>query len=107
MAKKLKTVLPRNFQKLVDSGDVEAMKKAFEGRSLEATNRYGRTVLHHTSVPTELKIWLLEQGGADVNVQDAEGNTPLHSHASMREADMGFLLDRGADVQAVNGRGRM
>lgn len=63
MAKKLKTVLPRNFQKLVDSGDVEAMKKAFEGRSLEATNRYGRTVLHHTSVPTELKIWLLEQGG--------------------------------------------
>lgn len=106
MAKKLKTVLPRNFQKLVDSGDVEAMKNAFEGRSLEATNRYGRTVLHHTSVPTELKIWLLEQG-ADVNVHDAEGNTPLHSHASMREADMGFLLDRGADVQAVNGRGRM
>ncbi|NLZ57747.1 MAG: hypothetical protein GX898_05505 [Corynebacterium sp.] len=31
----------------------------------------------------------------------------MHSHASMREADMGFLLDRGADVQAVNGRGRM
>ncbi|BAU94433.1 hypothetical protein N24_0171 [Corynebacterium suranareeae] len=47
---------------------------------------------------------MLEQG-ADINVRDTEGNTPLHVHSRDWNLSPDLLLRCGADVHAVNNDG--
>ena len=51
--------------------------------------------------------FLVEECGADVNARDANASTPLHHAASRGDIEMIFyLIDRGADVTALNRRGQ-
>ncbi len=51
--------------------------------------------------------YLVEECGADVNLRDANGYTPLH-HAAARgdNALIHYLIDQGADVHAVSRKGQ-
>lgn len=104
MARPLKEKLPRNFDKIAESGDFDAFKEVFTERTLDAKNRHGNTALHMREVPEEFKIWLLDQG-IDVDIRNEDGDTPLHVHSRDWNLSPDFLLHRGADVRAVNNEG--
>ena len=51
--------------------------------------------------------YLVEECGADVNVVDAEGSTPLHNAAARGDVEMiQYLVSKGADVTIVNREGQ-
>ncbi|QWQ83084.1 ankyrin repeat domain-containing protein [Corynebacterium glutamicum] len=104
MARPLKEKLPRNFDKIAESGDFDAFKEVFTERTLDAKNRHGNTALHMRGVPEEFKIWMLDQG-LDVDIRNEDGDTPLHVHSHDWNLSPDFLLKRGADVCAVNNEG--
>ena len=50
--------------------------------------------------------FLVEECGADVNLRDANGYTPLHHAASRGDTEaVQYLIDRGADVMVVSRKG--
>lgn len=50
--------------------------------------------------------FLVEECGADVNLRDANGYTPLHHAASRGDNEVvQYLIDRGADVKVVSRKG--
>ena len=71
-------------------------------------NRYpihliSSTLPQYTSGQTLSLIQLLVEKGADVNVADVSGNTPLHMAAEMgNEPLANFLLDHGANAKVKN-----
>lgn len=101
MARKRKT-LPKDFQALLQSGDLAAMQTVFDDCELTAYERpgYGRTALHFRECPDDLARWLVGQG-LDVDTRDHFGNTALHSKVLWGEG-VDVLLELGADVNAVN-----
>ena len=51
---------------------------------------------------------LVHEGGASVNTQDTNGDTPLHSALLYHNADnIRLLIDAGADQTLLNNGGRM
>jgi ankyrin repeat protein len=51
--------------------------------------------------------YLVEELGADVNARDANGTTPLHNAAARGDNEViRYLVSKGADVMAVDRRGR-
>ena len=64
----------------------------------------------HRFAPTGMLAavkYLVEELHADVNAQDAEGNTALHNAASRGDNEMiQYLVSKGADVKAVNRMGQ-
>jgi uncharacterized protein len=51
--------------------------------------------------------FLVEELHADVNVEDQDGNTPLHNAAARGDNEMiRYLVSKGADVKAVNREGK-
>jgi ankyrin repeat protein len=68
------------------------------------------TANHHRYAPTGMLAavkYLVEELHADVNVADADGNTPLHNAASHGDNEMIlYLVSKGADVKAVNRKGQ-
>ena len=99
MAKK-RVTLPKNFDELLATGDVEALKAVYEKCELTAHDgRYSlNTALHFGGVPDELVIWLVEQG-LDVNTPDYYGRTPLYKHAALGRDTVKLLYELGGDIQ--------
>ena len=51
--------------------------------------------------------FLVEECGADVNLRDANGYTPLHHAAARGDNELvRYLVDKGADVRAVSRKGQ-
>ena len=97
MGKKRKT-LPKNFEELLASGDMQALKKIFDNCELDAYGGYAkRSAIGFDQCPDELVVWLVEQG-ADLHKEDQYGDSPLHQRASSRRSSIKVLLDLGADV---------
>ena len=69
-----------------------------------------RTMLHHAALnPNENSLALtkfLVERGLDVNVQDSDGNTPLHLALSPFQQDVAkYLINSGADPEIKNWKG--
>jgi ankyrin repeat protein len=64
----------------------------------------------HRFAPTGMLAavkFLVEEVHADVNAQDADGNTALHNAAARGDNEMiQYLVSKGADVKAVNRQGQ-
>ncbi len=103
MAKKRKT-LPKDFEELIKTGDIEALKKVYEKCELNAYTGYCKSnALFLNGVPDELVRWLVEQG-VDINYRDDYGETALH-HRVGRGENVSLLLELGADIEATTRRG--
>ncbi|TCD54659.1 ankyrin repeat domain-containing protein [Alloscardovia theropitheci] len=105
MAKK-RITLPKNFDELIESGDVEALKAVYDKCELTVhSGRYSlRTALHYSNVPDELVTWLVEQG-LDVNIPDYYGCSPLYTQATFGKDTVKLLYELGADIQFANKSG--
>ena len=102
MAKKRKT-LPKDFQQMMEAGDLEALKAVYNQCELDAhtgPSRYNALYLHH--VPEQLVRWLVEQG-LDVNYRSTNHeNTPLYEQVRYEDGCFETLIELGADVNLAN-----
>jgi len=97
MAKKKKT-LPKDFEDLLDKGNLQELKEIFDKCEPDARGGYSKqTALAYDKCPHELAKWLVEQG-ADLQATDTWGNTPLHSRSRSIYGNIKSLLELGADV---------
>lgn len=101
MGRKRKT-LPKNFDELIETGDISALKEVFFECELDARGGYSKsTALSFCHIPNELIHWLVEQG-ADINARDNFGKAPLHKHAMSWCGPSELLLNLGADIEAID-----
>lgn len=101
MGKKKKT-LPKNFEKLIEVGDISTLKEVFSQCEWDARGGYSKTTaLSFYKIPDELVYWLAEQG-ADINARDSYKRTPLHSQAISWCGNIRLLLELGADIEAID-----
>lgn len=101
MPKKRKT-LPKNFNELINAGDIAALKEVFEQCEWNARGGFSKeTAIGFYSIPDELVGWLVEQG-ADINAPDKHQHTPLHRHAGIGAKNIRLLLELGANIEAVD-----
>lgn len=105
MAKK-RVTLPKEFNDLMDEGNIEALKAVYN--RCELTAHDGRfslcTPLHMGGVPDELVIWLVEKG-LDINIPDYYGATPLYRQAILGRDTVKLLCELGADIEKPNNYG--
>ncbi|MED3549213.1 hypothetical protein [Cytobacillus praedii] len=101
MGRKKKT-LPKNFDELIEAGEISALKEVFTQCELDARGGYSKsTALSFFNIPNELVRWLVEQG-ADINAGDTYGRTALHKHAISWCGNTELLLELGADIEAID-----
>lgn len=103
MGKKKKT-LPKNFNELIEAGNISALKEVFTLCELDARGGYSKsTALSFYKIPDEFVYWLVEQG-ADINAKDNYKRTPLHSQAISWCGSVRLFLELGADLEALDYR---
>lgn len=103
MGKKRKT-LPKDFQDLIEVGDISALKELLNRCELDARGGYSKaTALSFDKIPDKLARWLVEQG-ADINAQDNYKRTPLHHQAESWTGNIPLFLELGADIEAADYR---
>lgn len=101
MAAKKRKTLPKEFNDLLQAGDIEELKKQFSRCEPNAvTSKYGSNVFSLTPLPREFAFWAKEQG-ADVNFLDYYGRTPLFNQSSFYNGNAALLIELGADVNAA------
>ncbi|CAH1784076.1 unnamed protein product [Owenia fusiformis] len=82
------------------------------GADINAKDSRGNTLVHYTtsadsSSQSEWVEFLLAQPDCKVNVQNVDGNTPLHfSCMSGRESAIFMLINAGATIEATNNQGQ-
>jgi ankyrin repeat protein len=102
MAKAKRKTLPKNFEELLEAGDVEAIKAVFDACDVNARGDYSKqTALAFNALQDGVARWLVEQG-ADIAAADTYGYTPLHTRASHWHGNLAILLELGADVHEVD-----
>ena len=86
--------LPNNYLKLIDEAnqkqDITVLKEIYETREIDACDRYGDTALHTNTLPMQMVKWLVEKG-ANINLKDKNGMTPLGYQAPYPERVKEFL----------------
>ena len=86
--------LPNNYLELIKEAnqthDISILKDIYETREINACDRYGDSVLHINTLPMEMVKWLLEKG-ADINLKDKNGMTPLSFQAPYPDRIKEFL----------------
>lgn len=86
--------LPKNFNKILQSGDDEKIKAIFEIYDINAADKDGNTILHMLHADKDIKKkdpnspyvymganlieWIIVQGG-DINSKNKKGETPLRN----------------------------
>lgn len=103
MAKKNLT-LPKDFEELLKTEELQALKKIFDKCSVDARGGSNKQpALAYDKCPHLLAQWLVEQG-ADLYATDTWGNTPLHNRSGSHSGNIESLLELGADVNYQNNR---
>ncbi|WP_166821930.1 ankyrin repeat domain-containing protein [Thalassoroseus pseudoceratinae] len=106
MAKRKRKTLPKDFEALLERGDLAELQAIFESCELDARGGYDkRPALAFVDCPDELVRWLVAEG-ADLNATDKNGDTPLHSRLNYRRGNVGVLLELGADPNKAENRMR-
>jgi len=89
--------LPKDFEELLEEGDIEKLKKVFDICELDAYGGYAKhTAIAFDNCPDELVRWLVGKG-LDINKLDYYNDTPLSSRAGSWH-DISIFLELGADV---------
>lgn len=103
--RKRKTLV-ENFDELAKEGDIEALKAVFEQCDVNAYGGYYKGTAFSFGIPKELMVWLLEQG-ANIDKNDAFGDTPLSRHAGGKRDSqyVKWLIELGADLEATDDSG--
>lgn len=97
MPKPKKKQLPKDFEALLERGDVEALTRLFDTHEVDARGGiFKQTALAFHQCPDALARWLVEHG-ADLMAGDAYGDTPLHARARHWKGRIEVLLELGAD----------
>lgn len=106
MAKAKRKTLPKDFEQLLATGDIEALKAVFDSCDLDARGGvFKQTALAFVDCPDGLTRWLVEQG-ADLSAADSYGETPLHARAGHWKGSVDLLIELGANVNhEAGGRG--
>jgi hypothetical protein len=98
VAKAKKKQLPKDFEALMEDGDLQELKTLFDTYDVNARGSvFKQTALAFNQCPDELARWLVEHG-ADLAAVDSYGDTPLHSRARHWNGRIEVLLELGADV---------
>ena len=110
--------LPRSLVVAAACGDLQRLRARLteDGADLQATDERstlaGRTALHHAAqLADPAAVALLLEAGADPNVRDAAGNTPLHLLSMRRVSGTEAAIAKrlvafGADARIRNARDR-
>lgn len=106
MAKAKRKTLPKDFDELLKTADLEALKAVFDNVDVNARGGvFKQTALAFNDCPDDLTRWLVEQG-ADLDSGDSYGETPLHSRSGHWQGNIAVLLELGANVNHdADGRG--
>jgi ankyrin repeat protein len=103
VARKRKT-LPKDFAKLIEAGDLDALTAVFDSCEVDARGGYAKhTALAFPQCPDELARRLVA-GGLDVDAADTYGRTPLRERAGC-PSHIDVLIELGADVDAPDEHG--
>ena len=105
MAKRKRKTLPDNFEALLKEGDMDKLRAVYE--TCEINARWGGgsfklTALAHKDCPDELALWLVAQG-ADMEISDTYGVSPLHARIGWQGDSLDVLLELGADPNVGEG----
>jgi hypothetical protein len=89
-------------------GDLELLKRALItlNMSVNTADTNGFSFVHASAAYNQIAVlkWLIHQEGCNVNVQDSDGDTPLH-HCDRLEAAKMLVEEGGADVCLKNNDG--
>jgi ankyrin repeat protein len=89
-------------------GDLELLKKALSilNVPVNAADSNGFTFVHAAAAYNQIHVllWLVHQEGCNVNVQDSDGDTPLH-HCDRVDAARVLVEEGGAIVSLPNNDG--
>ena len=106
MAKKKRKTLPKNFDKLIKAGDLNALKAVFDNCELDATGGFNKeTALHFWGISDELVKWLVEMG-ANINAENSYGKTPINRQSEIGSKTVELLAGLGADIEAPDRYGK-
>lgn len=105
MAKPKRKLLPKDFEAMLENGDLDELKAVFDTRLIDARGDYDkRPALAFDLCAEPLARWLLAQG-ADLYAPNSSGDTPLHLRACSWRGHVEVLLALGADVNRPNASG--
>ena len=94
-----KLLLPKNFDELLEKGDLDVLKAVFDTCEVDARGGYSKeTAIAFDLCPDALVRWLVLEKGADLQAPDQRGATPLHARVGSRRSSIDVLLELGAKV---------
>lgn len=103
-SKKRKTLV-KEFNELVNENDFEKLKQVFQKCDVNAYGGYNKGNALSFMISEELTRWLIEQG-ANIEMENRFGATPLYEHASRTHGNVQLLIDLGANIEARNHMGQ-
>lgn len=92
--------LVKDFDKLIEEGDIEKCKAVFQKCQINAYDTFTKNnALSYRGLTKEFILWLVDQG-IDINYIGRWEKTPLHYQASYRDGQASLLIELGADIEA-------
>ncbi|MDE7309520.1 MAG: ankyrin repeat domain-containing protein [Lachnospiraceae bacterium] len=99
---RLRKTLPKNFEELLNQGDIDELKAVLEKCELYAYSGYSKkTALFFPNIPDELVRYLVQEKGMKINHPDIYGTTPLHKQAEYGSKNLELFIELGANMDAV------
>lgn len=97
---KLRKTLPKDFQELLNNGDIEQIKAVLEKCELYAYSGYSKnTALFFNNIPDELVRYLVLEKGMDINYKNTYGSTAFQNQIVYRGKNLELFIELGADIQ--------